>query len=504
MLRNRKRKIEYRLRDIDWEEQPEPMFTASNIHFQVAQRTRALSAGGIGVIHKLARETGLIEEIDGKLVLLKVHLPYHESDHVLNIAYNFMAGGTRLEHLELLRNNEVYLDALDAQRIPDPTTAGDFCRRFEPEDVELLMDAINETRLRVWKEQPEEFFREAIIEADGTFSQTSGECKEGMDISHKGLWGYHPLVVSLANTGEPLYLVNRSGNRPSHEGAAERFDQAVYLCRRAGFKKITLRGDTDFSQTRHLDRWDDEKVRFVFGIDAMPNLVEMAENLAKTAWRPLLRPAKYEVKTEPRRRPENVKDEIVRKRNFEKIKLISEHVAEFSYSPTHCKKTYRIIVLRKNLTVEKGELALFDDVRYFFYITNDRRTSPANIVFEANDRCDQENLIAQLKSGVRALHAPVDNLVSNWAYMVMASLAWSFKVWFALLLPEGGRWDKKYKAEKKSVLRMEFRTFLNAFMQVPAQIIRQGRRIIYRFLSWNQWQPVFFRVADRLCGTLRC
>jgi hypothetical protein len=229
----------------------------------------------------------------------------------------------------------------------------------------------------------------------------------------------------------------------------------------------------------------------------------MAHALPRTAWEPLTRREKYTVRTEPRRRPENVKDQIVREREFKNIKLTSEHVAEFAYSPTKCEKTFRIIVLRKNLTVEKGEVALFDDIRFFFYITNDKRKQPATLVFEANARCNQENLIAQLKSGIRALHAPVDNLVSNWAYMVMASLAWTLKAWFALLLPEDGRWNEKYKKEKKTVLRMEFKTFLNAFMHVPAQIIRKGGKIIYRLLSWNPWQPVFFRLVDRLHGRLR-
>jgi hypothetical protein len=267
---------------------------------------------------------------------------------------------------------------------------------------------------------------------------------------------------------------------------------------------VTLRGDTDFSQTKHLDRWDGDKVRFVFGYDAMPNLVRMAEEVPETEWKLLSRPRKYKVKTVPRQRPVNVKEQIVRLREFENKKLNSEHLSEFAYSPAGCKKTYRIVVIRKNLTVEKGELALFDDIRYFFYITNDKRTSPEKIVLEANRRCNQENLISQLKGGVRALHAPVDNLVSNWAYMVMASLAWTLKAWFALLLPEKGRWKEKYKAEKKAVLTMEFRTFLNAIMLMPAQIVRQGRRIIYRFLSWNIWQPVFFRLVDRLHGRLRC
>jgi hypothetical protein len=479
------------------------MFKASNIQYELSDRTRGLDTGGIGIMHRLARYTGLIEEIDKRVQVLKVHLPYHESDHVLNIAYNALCGGTCLEDIEWRRNNEVHLDALGAQRIPDPTTEGDFCRRFTASDLEDLMDAINETRLRVWARQPEEFFAEAKIDADGTLAPTTGECKEGMDISYNGVWGYHPLVVSLANTAEPLYLVNRSGNRPSYEGAAERLDQAQALCRRAGFRAITFRGDTDFSQTEHLDRWDEQGVRFVFGLDARANLIEKAESLPRSGWQRLDRPAKYEIQTAERQRPDNVKEAKVVEREYKNIRLVSEDVAEFAYSPKLCKKTYRIVVLRKNLSIEKGERCLFDEIRYFFYITNDWKATAAEIVFESNARCNQENLIAQLHSGVRATRMPVDNLLSNWAYMVMASLAWTLKAWFALLLPEGGRWREKYNREKLEVLRMEFRTFLNAFMRIPAQVVRTGRRIVFRLLSWNPWQHVFLRAVDQLTGTIR-
>jgi hypothetical protein len=366
------------------------------------------------------------------------------------------------------------------------------------------MNTINDVRVNIWQQQPTSFFYEAIIDADGTSISTTGECKAGMDISYKSEWGYHPLIVSLANTGESLFIMNRPGNRPSHEGAAWYLDRAGALCKKAGFNKILFRGDTDFTQTRRLDRWDAAGYRFVFGIDAMANLLDIAKTLKKTAWKRLHRPARYEVRTQPRARPENVKERIVREREFKNIRLDSEYVAAFDYRPTFCEKTYRVVVVRKNLSMERGEQMLFDDVRYFFYITNDRAMSASEVVFIANNRCNQENLIAQLKNGVRALIAPVDNLLSNWAYMVMGSLAWTLKAWFALSLPETGRWATKYKSEKRTVLRMEFKTFLNAFMRVPCQIVRVARRIIYRLLTWNPWQIVFLRGVDALCRPMRC
>ncbi len=503
-LAARKRRIARRIENQPGVEGHQPMMAASNIHYEIADRTRAIAPSGIGAIRLLARKIGLIEDIDRDLQLLKRHLPYHESDHVLNIAYNLLAGGSRIEHLEVRRNDEVYLDALGATRIPDPTTAGDFCRRFAEPDVERLMDTINEARLRVWKQQPDSFFDEAFIDADGTLAPTDGWCKQGVDISYNGVWGYHPLVVSLANTSEPLFLANRSGNRPSHEHADGYLDRAIALCRRGGFGKITLRGDTDFTQTKHLDRWDGDGVRFVFGIDAMANLEGRAEDLPADSYGVLERPARYTVKTTPRGGREDHKTPIVIARQFETIRLKGEEVAEFDYRPVACKKTYRVVVLRKRLSMEKGQLALFEEYRYFFSITNDRTTPASEVVFLANDRCDQENLIGQLKGGVKAMAMPVGDLVSNWAYMVMASLVWSLKAWAALLLPEAGRWSEKHRAEKRSLLQMEFSTFCVAMIQVPCQVVRTSRRIVYRLLSWNPWQGVFLRLVERLQSRRLC
>lgn len=501
-LTNSKRRIQRRLDKTDLRGCSQPIITARNIHYEIADRCRGIGVGGIGAVHALVRRVGLIEAIDRRLEVLKIHLPYHESDHVLALAYLPLCGGTCIQDLELLRNDEVFLDALGARRIPDPTTAGDFCRRFTKATIDTLLDIVDDTRIQVWAGQPAAFFEQAIIDMDGFLVETTGQCKQGMDIAYDGTWGYHALVLTLANTGEVLSVVNRSGNRPSQEGAAEQVDRVQEVCFRGGFERVLFRGDTKFAQTEHLDRWDDDpRIRFLFGFEAAANLKAIAEDLPAHAWRPLPRPERYEVKTQPRPRPDNVKEAIVVAREFENQRLQSEQVAEFNYRPTACQKTHRMVVVRKNISVEKGEKLLFDRIEYCFYITNDWVSEADAIVLLANDRCDQENLLAHLHGGVHALRAPLDNLNSNWAYMVITALAWNLKAWWALSLPElPGRWLERHRLEKLWVLRLEFKAFVNAFVRLPCQIIRTGRKLVYRLLGWNPHQPIFFRLVD----VLRC
>ena len=499
-LAARKQEIQRRLDKTKLPDCSGPIFRGCPVfRYDLSQRTTGIGFGGIPLLHKLAKDIGLVDAIDTRLHVLKIHLPYHESDHVLNFAFNPLCNGDHMQDIELRRNDVNYLDALGAERIPDPTTAGDFTRRFRVDDINTLQDVYDDVRIKLWQRQPVSFFQQAKIDVDGSLVGTTGACKEGMDISYNSTWGYHPCLVTLANTREVLRIVNRPGNRPSHEGAAAALDKAADTCFRAGFVKVLFRGDTDFSQTEHLDRWNaNPRIQFIFGYDCSKAMKSRAEHLPDQAWKKLTRPLRYEIETQPRQRPDHVKDAIVIKRGYEKLRLKYEEVAEFNYKPTACKTAYRMIVIRKNISKEQGGIWLCDQYRYFFYITNDRLSTAEEIVFSANDRCHQENLIQQLKNGLHALKAPVSTLESNWAYRVMTALAWNLKSWAALRLPESEGEVKKGRTEKAWLLGLEFKAFGNVLVAIPCQVVKQARQTVFRVLSYHEHLSTFLRLATTL------
>jgi Transposase DDE domain group 1 len=483
----RRRKVQARHRQAGhWSERSEPMLTSGKISYEIGGNVEATGFGGLFAMHRLVTRLGLAKAIDADLELLKIHLPYHESDHVLTLAYSVLTGGTRLEDVDRLRNDVPLMTGLGARLLPDPTTSGDFLRRFGEADLLALMNAINSVRPQLWRGRGADLLGEvAFLDADGTIVPTTGELKQGMDISYKGIWGYAPLLVTLANTREVLYLVNRPGNAPSHLDAAGWIDKAIALVTPHA-KRVCLRGDTDFALTANFDRWA-ETVDFVLGTDNIAVLRTRAEALPGQAWTRLRRQAPYQTTTGKRRaRRHNRKREVIAERGFLNLTLDHEDVAEFTYRPGKCQRAYRVVVLRKNISRAKGEQALIDEVRYFFYFTTypANTHTPAQVVELANDRCDQENIIGQLKSGINALHAPVDDLHSNWAYMLIAALAWNIKSWHAMMMHR--------KHDRAAFIRMEFKRFLDTVVRVPAVVLARARAIVVRLVAYTTNTDRFF------------
>ncbi len=453
------------------------MLSSGPVSYEIGANVDATCFGGIAAVHRLVTKLGLVEQINQGLHLLKVHLPYHESDHVLNLAYNVVCGGTRLEDIERLRHDSAYLNALGADLIPDPTTAGDFCRRFAEADVVELMERINAVRPQLWTGQGRELLGPvAYIDADGTIAPTDGQRKQGMDLSYKGVWGYAPLIVSLANTREVLYLVNRPGNAPSHQGAAAWIDKAIDLVAPHA-PRVCLRGDTDFSLTAHFDRWA-KKVDFIFGMDASPALRRGPRPSTNDAGggctgRPRTSPAPARPgRGDPTTSSASSPNAATSTCNWTtRTSRSSSTFPASAPAPTGSSWYVRTSAAAAARTCCSTRSATF------FYITTRTDLTAAQIVELANERCDQENVIGQLKSGINALRVPLYDLVSNWAHMVIAALAWNLKAWFAMMMHR--------KADRHEYIRMEFRRFLNSVILIPAMVMRRARGITVRLIGYT-------------------
>jgi Transposase DDE domain group 1 len=489
IIKKYKRNLKKRLENNN-EEGFQPVISKRKSQYEMSDKVSAIHCGGIGIINELVNAFHLPGKINEKIKLLKRHSPYHESDHILNMTYNIICGGRNLEDIELLRNNVAYMNSLGTKRIPDPTTAGDFLRRFKKDDISKLMEVENDITVEVWKNTRRRGDSDhGIIDVDGTIQETYGECKEGMDMSYKGKWGFSPLIITEATSGAHLYLVNRSGNKLSQEGSGEWIDKSIDVVKRA-FKKTYLRGDSAFSLTRKFDEWNKREVEFIFGYDNIGKLVEKAEEIRAFQWQILDRPVKENKSGKERRKKERVKESRVREREYRNITTVGEYVSEFTYKPVKCKKEYRVIALKKILEESKGQQYLFENSRYFFYITNIKDKTPEELIRFIRGRCNHENKIEQLDNGIHALKMPAAEFNANWAYMAICMLAWNVKSWLGLHIPDA---DKKHE-----IISCEFKSFQNRVINIPCQILKTGRRITFRFLNYNPWIEILLKMSVKI------
>lgn len=452
-----------------------PVFGHPKLHAEI-ESSEATSMGGLALAARLTAALGIAKLIDRGLSLLRTHRPFHESDHVLTHAYNLFAGGSAIEDIADLQQSEPIRRILGASRIPDPTTAGDFLRRFDESAVRSLDHAVDSAHLQAWsKSKGRKKQRLGIVDLDSHVHHVYGHQKEGADFTYKGGFGYHPLVISLAESQECLRLVARPGNVPSAQGAAEHLKDLVPLLK-GRFRRVLVRGDSAFADQAILDVCDAEGMYFAMVSAKRRNFEDLADAIPERRWRPFRASDKAPPpRNRRRKRRGNLRRKRARERGKRDLKLEKQWIAEIEYQPTQSKRPYRLIVRRQRIE-ESNQGELFELWRYRFVLTSlPRSTSTEEAVRQTYRRCDQEKVIEQLQSGIAAMKMPTGTLLANHAYLVCARLAQNMKAWLAML------------ALPAETIRWEWKRFRRSFVYVSARVITSGRRWIIRLADSHRF-----------------
>lgn len=472
--------------ELAWPNTPGRVMRLPRVHLEVDSRSEVTPYGGLVLVTEFIRRFKVAQLLDRHVHVLKQHKPYHESDHILAQACNLYVGGTCLEDLAELQHSEAARRLLGACRLPDPTTAGDFLRRFSelehPGSLEALRGVIDTVQEAVWQRLSKRRGRRhrkrpwLVVDLDGHIKELYGMQKGGADFSHTGKWSYHPLVVSFADSGDCLAVRNRSGNVRSSEGASEVLSQVLPRVKRHA-RQVLVRGDSDFDRRDVRQACESAGVYFAFVGREHANRPALAAGVAESAWRVFAPRAKQALEQRRaasgfrgRQRKLNRRHQQACARNYKTLRLTGQWVAEVPFEPSDSDKTYRLIIRRQHIAHYKGSRFIRDEVRYRYVVTNlPKSWSAQQVVDETYQRCDQENVISQMGSGLAAWRMPVGEFFGNCAWLEMARLAWNLGKWIAQLsLPA-------------EVVRWEWKRFRQAFVYVGAQVIKCRRQIWIRF-----------------------
>ncbi len=479
--------------ELPWPETSGRVFRLPKTDIEIDQRSEVTPYGGLSLFNAFVRRLRIAEQLDDAVQLFKVHLPYHESDHILAIAANLFVGGTCLEDQANLQHSEAVRRMLGAVRIPDPTTAGDFLRRFDGPGLVALRHAHDELGRRVGRAVRRRRGKLPLctVDLDGHYKLLYGVQKEGADFNYKSQWSYHPLVASLAQTGECLAIRNRPGNVRSSDDAAGVLDGLLPQLRERG-ARVLVRGDSDFDRQDVRDACKKYGAYVAIVGREHTGRPETAKAIPEEAYRPF-RPRAWRAVEErvrkrgfrARARKPNRRRKRAGERNYKELRLVEQQIAEVPYRPTGCPFTYRLIVRRQLIENHRGQQHLFDEHRYRYVITD--FPGPAeDVIDETYQRCDQETLIQQLGAGLVAWRMPVAEFDGNSAWLEIARLAWNIAKWIALLaLPE-------------ETIRWEWKRFRLAFVYVAAQVLRRSRQVTVRMSASHRFHRLFATAHERL------
>jgi hypothetical protein len=465
------------------------------LHLESDPRGNITHYGGLVLAQQFVRRFGVAQRLDQALVLFRRHAPYFESDHVLALMYTLYADGTCLEDQAVLQGSEAIRRLVGACRIPDPTTAGDFLRRFKSaQDLEQLSGVGDEVQEAVWSKLPAPVRRHrkkhemALVDLDGHIKPLYGVQKEGADFSYDGRWSYQPLVVSLAGSGECLKVVNQPGSGHAADGAAEALKEVLPRVKRH-FKSAIVRGDTDFDRADVYQAVIEQGAYFAIGGKLHPNRAALVGAIAEKRWQRFYPRAERNKPSEParQRRTPNHRKTKAQQRGYRTLSTLQQWISEIDYQPAAVPFACRLIVRRVLIEERDGQGALFKHFRYRLVLSDLPRSYTAQRIVDLTyQRCDQENLIEQFGHGIAGWRMPVAEFMGNAAWLEIARLAWNLGKWIAqIALPE-------------EVVRWEWKRFRRHFVYIAAKVLKLGRSWVVRLAGSHRCLPDILTAHARL------
>ncbi|MDZ4346424.1 MAG: IS1380 family transposase [Candidatus Binatia bacterium] len=481
--------------ELPWPETEGRVMRHRLLHLESDPRGEMTHYGGLVLAQQFVRRFGVAKRIDEALELFKRHAPYHESDHVLALAYTLYADGTCLEDQAALQGSEAVRRMVGACRIPDPTTAGDFLRRFRTTpNVGQLSGVTDEVQEAVWsklaggvrrRRKKQEY---ALVDLDGHIKPLYGVQKEGADFSYNGRWSYQPLVVSLGGTGECLKVVNQPGNARSSDAAAQALKEVLPMVRRH-FLNAIVRGDTDFDRSDVYNETLEAGAYFAIGGRLYSNRAALVEAIAEQDWKPFVPRADRQQPSGPSRRGRtvNYRRKKALERKFRTLRTVKQWISEIAYQPAGLGSACRMIVRRVLIEETDGQGALFEHFRYRLVLSNlPRSYSPRQIIDLSYQRCDQENVIEQFGHGIAGWRMPVAEFLGNSAWLQIARLAWNLGKWIAQI------------ALPPEVVRWEWKRFRRHFVYIAAKVLKMGRSLVVRLAGSHRFLPDILTAHARL------
>ncbi len=481
--------------ELPWPETRGRVMRHPQLNLESDNRGEITQYGGLVLAQQFVRRFGVAKRIDEGLKLFKRHAPYHESDHVLALAYTLYVDGSCLEDQGVLQGSEAVRRMVGACRIPDPTTAGDFLRRFKSaQEVGQLSGAGDEVQEAVWSKLPAKVRRQrkkhemALVDLDGHIKPLYGVQKEGADFSYDGRWSYQPLVVTLGGSGECLKVVNQPGSARSSDAAAGALKEVVPRVKRH-FKNAIVRGDTDFDRADVYQAVIEQGAYFAIGGRVYANRAALAERISEKRWQRFYPRAEREPSGGPSRqgRTPNYRKNKAQQRGYRTLSTVKQWISEIEYQPSGVPFPCRLIVRRILIEESDGQGVLLKHFRYRLVLSDLPRSYTAQKVVDLTyQRCDQENVIEQFGHGIAGWRMPVAEFMGNSAWLEIARLAWNLGKWIAQL------------ALPAEVVRWEWKRFRRHFVYIAAKVLKLGHTVVVRLAGSHRYLPDILTAHARL------